>query len=92
MIFINSKLVKKFNMVLVGSDKLGMLKKVQSHVIFGEISKEFIKEIEQKFGSQRVYRLHPPIGGFKKGIRRLYPQGDAGKRPDAEKAIRKMII
>jgi len=85
-------LKKKFNMVLVSKDKLGMLETAKNYIIYGEISKEMEKEINKKYGNQKVYRLHPPAGGFKKGIRRLYPQGEAGKRPDVETCIRKMRL
>ncbi len=90
------KLRKKFSMRLFENkeNNMKMLKKVENYVMYGEISKELVQEIIKKFGEKDVYHLHPPVGGFKKSIKLLYPQGETGKRSkeDMENYIRRMMV
>lgn len=51
---------------------VGMLKKAKDYITWGEISSEVKKKVEatKKKEDQKVFRLHPPRGGFeRKGIK-----------------------
>lgn len=37
------------------------------------------------------FRLHPPIGGFKKPTKRQFPKGVLGKNPKINEILRKML-
>ena len=68
--------------VLPRSDSiLGMIKKVEDYVTWGEISDEAAKEIKGR-------KLKP---FKKKSIKKRYPKGDLGYRKDMEKLIKSMI-
>ncbi len=119
------RLRKKFSAVLLteNNEILGMLKRVQSYVSYGKISKELVKELITKRGLLKgnkpvdkknisdklidevyegkkkisdegikpFFRLHPPVGGFKKGTRLSYPQGILGNNKEIEKLLVRMI-
>lgn len=61
------------------------------------ISDKFIDEIydgKKKIsdaGIKPFFRLHPPIGGFKKGTRLPYPQGVLGNNKEIDKLLVKML-
>jgi large subunit ribosomal protein L30 len=53
---------------------MGMIKKSESYITFGEVS----KKIADKFGLKKTVTLHPPRGGFeRKGIKVPYNVGGA---------------
>jgi ribosomal protein L30/L7E len=53
--------------------QMGMLKKVENYITFGEVSEETIKLIESQKGKDKTARLHPPRGGFeRKGIKQPF--------------------
>lgn len=65
----------------------GMIKKVESHVTWGEISEELLKELESSIkssnkSSNKSFNLNPPRGGYK-SIKKKYPKGDLGYRGSA---------
>ncbi len=37
------------------------------------------------------FRLHPPIGGFRKSTKQLYPNGMLGKNPKINELLRRML-
>ncbi|MEM7819826.1 MAG: uL30 family ribosomal protein [Candidatus Aenigmatarchaeota archaeon] len=57
---------------------LGMIKKVENFVTWGEISQELL----DKFGNKKVINLKSPRGGLK-SIKKNYPKGDLGYRGTA---------
>lgn len=68
--------------VLPRSDSiLGMIKKVNDYVMWGEISDEMSNKIKNK-------KLKPIK---KKSIKRKYPNGDLGYRKDMEDLMKRMI-
>ena len=95
------RLRKKLHCVFIdGSDKIkmGMLKKVESYVAYGDVSDELMKKIIDKRGQKDVYkkfrgfcRLHPPIGGFKTGTKLHYPKGVLGNNKEIEKLLGRML-
>ncbi len=59
----------------------GMLLKIRDYATWGEASDETIALLKKKFGEKEiVYRLQPPRGGFKGGIKQHYPNGALGAR------------
>jgi large subunit ribosomal protein L30 len=82
-------LKRRFNALIVDSSPvvLGMLKKVQNFVAYGELSDENYTKLltlpssikEEKKG-MLLLRLPPPRFGLKKTIKKLYPKGEAGYR------------
>jgi hypothetical protein len=44
-----------------------------------------------KWTIKRFFRLHPPIGGFKKSTKTGYPNGVLGKNKEIEKLMEKML-
>jgi large subunit ribosomal protein L30 len=77
------------NMVILPnkSNYIGMLKKSKDYITWGLISSDFKKKLElgeivklnkelNNEENKKVYRLHPPIGGYeKKGIKMPYSTG-----------------
>lgn len=74
---------------------MGMLKKVQDYVTFGEVSEETIKALDEKRqkNEKGVYFLAPPVGGFeRKGIKKAFTVGGAlGDRKDMNALLAKMM-
>ena len=53
-----------------------------------------IKELNEKRGKDKekgFYRLHPPIGGFKKSTKLAFPKGILGEHKDISKLLRRML-
>ncbi|MEM4152943.1 MAG: uL30 family ribosomal protein [Candidatus Pacearchaeota archaeon] len=95
------KLKRKFSCIVV-EDKpeiMGMIKKVQDYVMYGEINEETFqqlllkrgKEIKDKNEKILVFRLHPPRGGLKKSSKLLWPKGVLGKNEKINEYIVKML-
>jgi large subunit ribosomal protein L30 len=70
------------------STNIGMLKKIKDYVTWGEITPEVQQKLTAKRGEKKiidgkevmskVFRLHPPRGGFeRKGIKKDYVVGGA---------------
>ncbi|MFW5902823.1 MAG: uL30 family ribosomal protein, partial [archaeon] len=82
----------------------GMLKKVEGYITWGEINQETLEkllekkevkkpdEIEEK-GIEKILKLHPPKGGFKKSKKRHYNnKGELGYRgEEINQLIQRMI-
>ena len=95
------RLRRKFACVLIDEKdnvKMGMVKKVTDYVVYGPTDDKLIKDIETKRGKKDkdgklkpFFRLHPPIGGFKKSTRISYPKGILGKNKEITKLIEKML-
>ena len=78
----------KFNMCIHERTPsiMGMIKKSESYVTFGEVS----KELADKFGIKNTVTMHPPRGGFeKKGIK--VPFGVGGALGDRGDKISRLI-
>ena len=73
----------------------GMLKKVENHTTFGEITEETLKELQEKRPTEtKYYSLHPPRGGFeRKGIKKPFNlKGALGNRGEKiNDLIKKML-
>ena len=70
--------LKKINTaaILPRTDSIiGMIKKVEDFVTWGEIS----KELEKEFKNKKVFHLNPPKKGLR-SIKLRYPKGDLGYR------------
>lgn len=76
------------NSLSILSDKkeiLGMIKKVENFVTWGEISDELKEQLNEKT------RLKSPKGGLK-SIKKFYPKGDLGYRGEAINDLIKRMI
>jgi len=74
---------------------LGMIKKIESIVTWGEIDDLTIKELKAKKGAEsKFFRLAPPVGGFeRKGIKTPFALGGAiGYRGDKIKDLIKRML
>ncbi len=91
-------LYKQNNCVILDASpsSIGMLKKVQGFVTWGEIDDQTLKLLKEKRGKKdsKIFRLHPPRKGFKrKGIKLPFNKGGAlGYREEKiNELIKKMI-
>jgi|APSaa5957512622_1039677.scaffolds.fasta_scaffold21130_5 ribosomal protein L30/L7E len=89
-------LQRKLHCVLIDEKdkvRMGMLEKVREDVVFGEIDEELIKKLKEKRGQEgkTYFRLHPPIGGFRKSTKKGYPKGILGKNKDIAKLLERML-
>ncbi len=89
-------LKKKFSCIIIdekNSVLMGMINSITGSIAYGEISEELIKEIQKKRGKRgkKYFRLHPPIGGFKKSSKIAFPKGILGKHKDISKLIERML-
>tara|TARA_Y100000310_G_C20525266_1_gene735675 strand:+ start:184 stop:534 length:351 start_codon:yes stop_codon:yes gene_type:complete len=91
------KLRRKLVCVLIDEKdevKMGMVKSVKDFVAYGVIDDKLVKELETKRGKDKAkgfYRLHPPIGGFKKSTKMPAPKGILGKNEDIGKLLGRML-
>jgi len=83
------RLGKKYSCVVVEPTKenLGMLKKVDNFVAYGELNEETYKELVKKRGKKDqegklkpFFRLHPPRGGIKTKLH--FPKGVLGNHKE----------
>jgi large subunit ribosomal protein L30 len=77
------RLTRKNHCVLLQDNESvrGMLLAIRDYAAWGEASDETAALLKKKFGDKaRVYRLQPPRGGFRGGIKRHYPKGALGNR------------
>ncbi len=96
----NLRLSSANSCVIVPADEThkGMLRKVDSHVTWGEVDKDMLDRLLKKRSetkksdfSGHVFRLSPPRGGLK-SVRLHYPRGDVGYRgADINKLLMRMI-
>tara|TARA_Y100000034_G_C6757337_1_gene337044 strand:- start:222 stop:575 length:354 start_codon:yes stop_codon:yes gene_type:complete len=93
------KLRKKLVCVLIDEKdkvKMGMVEKVKDFVAYGDVDDKMIKELNTKRGKDKekgFYRLHPPIGGFKKSTKlsAVSGRGILGKHEDISKLLGRML-
>lgn len=91
------KLRRKLVCVLVDEKdevRMGMVRRVREFVAYGKIDDKLVKELETKRGKDKAkgfYRLHPPIGGFKKSTKATAPKGILGKNDDIGKLLGRML-
>jgi ribosomal protein L30/L7E len=85
------KLRKKYSCVLLEPTKenLGMIRKVQNQVAFGEITTEIQKKLNEKRKTKikNFYRLHPPRGGINSKLH--FPKGVLG---DNKEKINDLVL
>jgi len=77
------RLTRKNHCVLVeSSDSMnGMLAKVRDFATWGEAGDDVVALLKKKFGAgETVFRLQPPRGGFRGGIKQHFPNGALGYR------------
>jgi len=77
-------LTRKNHCVLIDehSSLKGMLLKTRDYCTWGEVSDETVALLEKKKGKQKVFRLAPPVKGWKGGIKKHFPKGALGYRGD----------
>ena len=94
------RLRRKFACVVIDEKdkvKIGMLKSVKEYVAYGKISEEVYKKLVEKRGHKvdgklkPFFRLHPPIGGFKKSTKLMTPKGILGEHKDISKLLLRML-
>ncbi len=87
--------LKRVNTMVVVDDKkeiMGMIKKVENFVTWGEISDELKKKFDIKEGEKKIIHLHPPRKGLR-SIKRMYPKGDLGYRGEKiNDLIKRMLV
>ncbi len=74
---------KLYSFKVMNNDSIGMLRRINNYIAWGEVSDEMIKSLEGK-------KLKAPRGGLKSN-RLYYPKGDLGNHKKIEELIRKMI-
>ncbi|MBI4895753.1 MAG: uL30 family ribosomal protein [Candidatus Aenigmarchaeota archaeon] len=67
---------RRYSMALFDESNLPMIKRAESYVTWGEISKDIQKKFDKK-----ISRLNSPKKGFK-ATKMIYPKGDLGYRGD----------
>ena len=91
------KMHRKFVCVLIDEKdevKMGMVRSVKEFVAYGKIDDKMVKELESKRGKDKekgFFRLHPPVGGFKKSSKQLAPKGILGEHEDISKLLGRML-
>lgn len=119
------RLRRKYGCVIIDDNKinLGMLKKVENYVAFGNLDKKTLKGLLEKRGkivgdkklevknidnfinnffdnkatltdikAKPFFRLHPPIRGFKKSTKLMWPKGILGNQKEKiNELIEKML-
>ncbi|MGB9708166.1 MAG: uL30 family ribosomal protein [Candidatus Pacearchaeota archaeon] len=97
--FYELKLDKKFACRVL-EDKpeiMGMIKKIQNHVAYGEAAEETLKQLLEKRAHKdkkdfkQTFHLHPPRGGFKKSTKLMWPRGILGKNEKINELVLKML-
>ena len=92
------KIRKKYSCTVLEPTKvnLGMIKKVENFVSYGEISEETYGELTKKRGKKEkdgklkpFFRLHPPRGGAKTKLH--YHRGILGENKEIDKLIGRML-
>ena len=58
-----------------------------------KVAKDEIKYYElESYGLKPFFRLHPPSGGFKRSVKKLYPEGELGYRgKDINQLVQRMF-
>ncbi|MEI6058603.1 MAG: uL30 family ribosomal protein [archaeon] len=92
------KIRRKLACVLVDEKDpvmMGMVLSVKEYVTYGPVDAALIKELNEKRGVDKekgFYRLHPPIGGFKKSVKLAATEkGILGINKDIDKLLRRML-
>ncbi len=80
---------KKLSMYILPNNPttMGMLRKSQDFIAWGELS----PELEEQFKGKKIVPLKPPKGGFK-SLKQMYPKGDLGYRGDTINQLIKRMI
>jgi len=88
------RLDRKFACVLVDekdSVRMGMVMAVGHMVAYGAVDDEFVKKLKKGHEKDKVFHLHPPVGGFKKSSKVAAPKGILGKNEDITKLVGRML-
>ncbi|VVB67594.1 50S ribosomal protein L30 [Candidatus Norongarragalina meridionalis] len=84
------KLTRKNHCVLYGEAPKGLMIKIKDYVTWGEIDAATEKALTAK--GDAPYALHPPVGGFRGGIKKPYPKGALGNRGEKINALIKSML
>ena len=84
------KLTRKNHCVLLGNVPKGLLVKIKDYVAWGEVDAATEKALLAK--GDAPYALHPPVGGFRGGIKRAFPKGALGNRGEKINALIKSML
>jgi large subunit ribosomal protein L30 len=78
------RLKKKYSCVVLEPtrENMGMIRKVENQIAFGEISEEMYKKLIEKRKTKinNFFRLHPPRGGIKSKVH--FPKGVLGNHKE----------
>ncbi len=82
-------LKKKLSMVVLNEEPqfIGMLRKSQDFITWGELS----DEMEKQLAGKKNVPIKPPKGGFR-SLKLMYPKGDLGYRGKEINAMIKRMI
>lgn len=70
---------------------MGMIKKSEDYITWGEISGETLEKLMEKSGKSAVVHLAPPKNGLK-SLKKRWPKGDLGYRGhEMDKLVQRMI-
>lgn len=76
---------------------IGMIKKIQDYIAYGEVDEETLKQLMEKRGKEgkkdvkQTFHLQPPRGGFKKSLKFMWPKGILGKNGKINELVMKML-
>ncbi len=75
-------LTRKFHCAVFDRDIAGWLQKTRDYVTWGPIDEDTYKQlcVKRKVKDVNLFRLHPPVGGFKHSTKKHFPKGELGKR------------
>jgi ribosomal protein L30/L7E len=90
-------LKKKYTCIVIekpNAEQLGMLKKIENFVAYGEISPEMYKKLVEARGqkSKTIFRLHPPRKGIDSKLHFGIKKGVLGNnKKEIDKLIGRML-
>ncbi|MFH0835464.1 MAG: uL30 family ribosomal protein [Candidatus Micrarchaeota archaeon] len=84
------RLTRKNHCVIVDNPPKGLMIKIKDYVAFGEIDADTEKALLAK--GDAPYALHPPIGGFRGGIKHSFPKGALGNRGEKINVLLKAML
>ncbi len=86
-------LTRNMHCVVFKRDVSPLLQKAKDYTTWSDVDEETVKKLskrrEAEGRSYVLFRLHPPVGGFKKSTKLPFPAGELGKR-DAD-SMKKLL-
>ena len=85
-------LKKKYSLAMLPKNDsvIGMIRKAEHMLAWGEADNELMKELKEKYGSEKI-NLKPPRKGLK-SIKKRWPKGDVGYRGAAINDLIKRML